>query len=135
MKEKEKKKEKEKENLKKRSKCFVCKIYHFDVKYWVQHSELRSKNKENDGKKKMNKEKKKKKNKKKKRKDDKNVKASHVQTFHVVRSDFNFDFDDFEVTLNSDSNDSHVYFYNIYIDKKAAQKIVAVVTTNSIEND
>ena len=79
----------------------------------------------------MNKRKKKKKNKKKKRKNDKNVKASHVQTFHVVR----FDFDDFEVTLNSDSNDSHVYFYNIYIDKKAAQKIVAVVTINSVEND
>ena len=29
---KEKKKEKKKKNFKKRSKCFVCKIYHFDVK-------------------------------------------------------------------------------------------------------
>ena len=132
---KEKKKEKEKKNLKKRSKCFVCKIFHFDVKCWIQHLELRS-NKKNDNKKKMNKRKKKKKNKKKKSKsDDKNVKVSHVQTFHVVRFDFNFDFDDFEVTLNSDSNDSHVYFYNIYIDKKAAQKTVAIVTTNSVENN
>ena len=75
----------------------------------------------------------KKKNKKKKRKNDKNVKASHMQIFHVVR--FDFDFDDFEVTLNSDSNDNHVYFYNIYIDKKATQKVVAIVTTNSVEND
>ena len=116
---KEKKKEKEKKNLKKRSKCFVCKIYHFDAKCWVQHSKLRPKNKKNDDKKKMNKRKKKKKNKKKKRKNDKNVKASHVQTFHVVRFDFNFDFDDFEVTLNSDKNDSHIYFYNIYTNKKA----------------
>ena len=32
MKEKKKKKEKEKKNFKKRSKCFVCKTYHFDVK-------------------------------------------------------------------------------------------------------
>ena len=56
-----------------------------------------------------------------------------MQTFHVIR--FDFDFDDFEVTLNSDSNDSHVYFYNTYIDKEAAQKIVAIVITNSVEND
>ena len=79
----------------------------------------------------MNKRKKKKKNKKKKNKNDKKIKTSHVQAFHVVR----FDFDDFEVTLNSDSNDSHVYFYNIYIDKKATQKIDAMITTNSVEND
>ena len=76
------------------------------------------------------------KNKKKKSKsDDKNVKASHVQTFHVVRFDFNFDFDDFEVILSSDSNDSHVYFYNIYIDKEATQKVIAMIITNSVEND
>ena len=54
-----------------------------------------------------------------------------MQIFRVVR----FDFNDFEVTLNSNSNDSHLYFYNIYIDKKLAQKVVAIVTTNSIEND
>ena len=56
-----------------------------------------------------------------------------MQTVHVVR--FDFAFDDFEVTLNSDSNDSHVYFYNTYIDKKAAQKIVVIVTINSVKND
>ena len=79
----------------------------------------------------MNKKKKKKKNKKKKRKNDKNVKASHVQTFHVVR----FDFNDFEVILNSNNDDSHVYFYNIYTNKEAAQKVVVIITTNSVKND
>ena len=80
----------------------------------------------------MNKRKKKRKNKKKKKKkNDKNVKASHVQIFHVVR----FDFDDFEIILNSDNNDSHVYFYNIYTNKKATQKIVAIVTINLVKND
>ena len=137
MKKKKKKKEKKKKNFKKRSKGFVCKIFHFDFKYWVQHSELRLKNKKIDDKKKMNK-KKKKKNKNKKKKsnsDDKKIKASHVQTFHVVRFDFNFDIDDFEVTLNNDSNHSRVYFYNIYTNKEVKKKVVVIVTTNSIKND
>ena len=80
----------------------------------------------------MNKKKKKKKSKtKKKNKNDKNIKASYAQTFHVIK----FDFDNFEVILNNDSDDCYIYFYNIHIHREAAQEVIVVVTINLVEND
>ena len=103
------------------------------MKCWVQYSKLRSKIEKNDDKKKINKRKKKKKNKKKKSKsNDKNVKTNHVHAYHRV---VKFDFDDFEVTLSNDNDDNYVYFYNIYINREATQKVVAIATINSVENN